>query len=89
VLDSATPTVVRMRSDVPILRPNKTWEVAGRVANSVTVSGLRQVAVPQADQPYWDTELVAYYSGAEQAVGAGLGCSGALHHRSSTLHQIG
>ena len=31
---------------------------------------MRAVVVDQSDQPYWDSEFVAYYSGAEQSVGA-------------------
>ena len=72
VLDASRPLTVLQRGDKPILEPEEAWELKGRVANSVLLSGLRRVDPPKADLPYWADQFVGYYSGAESAVGAAL-----------------
>ena len=73
ILDPADPLTVLRRGETPILRPTEPWELKGRVANSVLMSGLRRVeSPPAADLPYWMDQFVGYYAGAEAAVGACL-----------------
>ena len=73
ILDPTDPLTVLRRGETPILVPQEPWEIKGRVANSVLMSGLRRVdSPPAADLPYWMDQFVGYYSGAESAVGACL-----------------